>query len=168
MTLEENGSTENSENDLKSDEEKTSPSKKGTKVRKPRKKRAVKDPLVEYEGGKYRGVEIDEDVRMRLLEKHYYALTVAEQHAKICERDLELARLKEQSYRKEIESRLPVEVQHQFAAHTAEVHAANTRLAVARKQYREEAQEVEGDTGLQLKKWLIDDARRMRHVDKLT
>ena len=68
MTLEENGSTENLENDLKSDAEETSPSKKGTKVRKPRKKRAVKDPWVDYEGGKYRGVEVDEDGRMRLLE----------------------------------------------------------------------------------------------------
>jgi hypothetical protein len=141
--------------------------KKGETLRKPRRKRAAKDPQVEYEGENYRGVEIDDEGRLRLLEKHYFALTLAEQEAKLKERDLELERLKEAAYRKEIESRLPPEVQRQFAEHAARVQEANTKLAVARKQYRDEAQDIEKTTGLKLRDWLIDDMRRMRHVEKL-
>lgn len=163
--------------DVKNEKEELKPSEEVPKKgRKPSsKKRAAKkrvqkyaDKLVEYEGEQYRGVEIDDKGRLRLLEKYYSILTMAEQEAKICERDLEIARLKEAAYRREIESRLPEEVQRQFASLAATVQEANGKLAVARKQYRDEALGVEEETGLKLKKWLIDDLRRMRHVDKLT
>ena len=71
------------------------------------------------------------------------------------------------AYRKEIDSRLPPEVQRELAARAGAVQEANTKLAIARKQYRDEAKSVEETTGLVLKKWLVDDMRRMRHVDKL-
>lgn len=149
------------------------PPKKGKRKSSAKRKKAVsrkrvaRDKPVEYEGETYRGVELDDDGRLRLKEKYYASLTMAEQHAKICERDLELARLKEAGYRREIESRLPLEVQRELANLAGRVQEANEKLAVARKQYRDEAQEVQGETGLVLKQWLIDDMRRMRHVDKL-
>lgn len=147
--------------------------KKGRKAA--TKKRAAKkrtrkyvDKFVEYEGEKYRGVELDPDGRLRLKENYYNILTMAEQRAKLCEKDLELARLREAAYRKEIESRLPLDVQREMANLAGKVQEANEKLAIARKQYRDEAQGVHEETGLELKKWLIDDMRRMRHVDKLT
>jgi hypothetical protein len=130
--------------------------------------RRAKDKPVEYEGEKYRGVEIDDEGRLRLKEGYYTSLTLAEQAAKICERDLEIARLKEASYRREVESRLPPEVQREMANLAGKVQEANHKLAVARKQYRDEAVSIQEETGLELKQWLIDDMRRMRHVDKLT
>jgi hypothetical protein len=149
------------------------PPKKEKKKRKAPKKRQAavrrkpKDKPVEYEGEMYRGVEFDDEGRLRLKEKYYTALTLAEQQAKLCEKDLELARLKESGYRREIETRLPPEVQRELANLAGKVQEANEKLAIARKQYRDEAQEVMAETGLELKKWLIDDMRRMRHVDKL-
>lgn len=138
------------------------------------KKKAVKsrtrkyvDNLVEYEGEKYHGVEIDDEGRLRLKEHLYARLTLAEQDAKIRERELEIARLKESGYRREIESRLPLEVQREMANLAGKVQEANDKLAIARKQYRDEAQAVMDETGLRLKEWLIDDMRRMRHVEKL-
>ena len=157
------------ENEVK--EEAEAP-KKSIVAKKKRKKRATtkrktKEKPVEYEGEKLYGVEIDDDGKLRLKEHIYATLTMAEQSAKICERDLELAKLKEIAYRKEIDSRLPVDVQRELSARAAAVQEANTKLAVARRQYRDEAKSVEEETGLVLKKWLVDDMRRMRHVDKL-
>lgn len=129
----------------------------------PRKK---KDGPVEYEGVEYRGVELDDQGRLRLKEKYYNALTMAEWAAKLCEKDLELARIKESSYRREIETRLPPEVQREMANLAGKVQEANDKLAIARKQYRDEAQAVMDETGLELKKWLIDDMRVMRLIEK--
>ena len=144
---------------------------KKKKRRAPSRKKAIsrrpKDKPVEYEGEKYCGVELDDEGRLRLKERYYSTLTLAEQNARICERDLEIARLKEASYRREIESRLPPEVQREMANLAGKVQEANNKLAIARKQYRDEAESVQEETGLVLKKWLIDDMRRMRHVDKL-
>lgn len=162
-------SEEKVENDVK--DEPVAPKKKVAAKRRGRKaapeKRKAKEKPVEYMGETLNGVEFDDEGRLRLKEQYYYALTVAEQQAKICERDLEVARLKEIAYRKEIDSRLPPEVQRELAARAGAVQEANTKLAVARKQYRDEAKSVEEATGLVLKKWLVDDMRRMRHVDKL-
>lgn len=137
--------------------------------KKPRKApvRKWKDKPVEYEGEMYRGVELDTEGRLRLKETYYAALTMAEQQAKLCEKDLELARLKEAAYRKEIESRLPPDVQREMANLAGKVQEANGKLAIARNQYREEARTVMDETGLELKKWLIDDMRVMRLIEKL-
>lgn len=137
------------------------------KKRKAPVRRKPRDKPVEYQGEKYRGVEIDHEGRLLLKEKYYAQLTMAEQLAKLRERELELARLKESSYRREIESRLPPEVQREMANLAGKVQEANERLAISRKQYVEEARSVMDETGLELKKWLIDDMRRMTHVDKI-
>jgi len=160
----------NEAEDLKPAEEEPKKSRKAAVKKSAAKKRTRKyvDKLVEYEGEKYRGVEIDGDGRLLLKEKYYNILTMAEQRAKLCEKDLELARLKEAAYRREVESRLPLEVQREMANLASRVQEANERLAITRKQYRDEAQGVRDETGLELKKWLIDDMRRMRHVDRLT
>lgn len=153
--------------ELKSED--SPPKKRRRKVatRKSPATRKPRDKPVEYEGEKYRGVELDDEGRLRLKERYYSTLTLSEQNARICERDLEIARLKEASYRREIESRLPPEVQREMANLAGKVQEANNKLAIARKQYRDEAESVQEETGLVLKKWLIDDMRRMRHVDKL-
>lgn len=167
--LKEATAEEKVENEVKEEPEAPKSSVVAKKKRKKRAttKRKAKDKPVEYEGEKLFGVELDDDGRLRLKEKYYYALTVAEQNAKLCERDLEVARLKEMAYRKEIDSRLPPDVQRELAARAGAVQEANNKLATARKQYRDEAKSIENDTGLILKKWLVDDLRRMRHVDKL-
>lgn len=153
--------------ELKSADSSSKKRRRSGATRKSRSTRRKKDKLVEYEGEKYCGVELDDDGRLQLLEKYYNTLTMAEQNARICERDLEIARLKESNYRREIESRLPPEVQREMANLAGKVQEANTKLAVARKQYRDEAVAIQESTGLELKKWLIDDMRRMRHVDKI-
>lgn len=122
---------------------------------------------VEYEGEKYYGVELDAEGRLLLQDKYYSVLTIAEQEAELRARDLEIARLKEAGFRKEIESRLPPEVQREMANLAGKVQEANAKLAIARKKYVEESKAVQEETGLMLKKWLIDDNRRMRLIEKI-
>ena len=82
------------ENDVKDEPE--APKKKVAAKKRRKKaapaKRKVKEKPVEYKGETLYGVEFDDEGRLRLKEQYYFALTVAEQQAKICERDLDVAR----------------------------------------------------------------------------